>query len=119
MCSPVSSNTINEINLLCDKNNLRYYSDNPHKIDVFKKTTNKATALSFLCQYCRIKLEQTVAFGNDENDIEMFKESGISICMANSSQPVKRFANIKLKKHDDKRILRSFSILRKKYKINF
>lgn len=114
LCSPVATKTIDDIHLLCNQNGLRLFSDNPHKIDVFKSGTNKSTALSFLCKHSELKLEQTAVFGNDENDIEIFNVCAQSVCMANSPAYLKRIANIVLRKNDNKRIARGIHILKRR-----
>lgn len=118
LCSPISKQIISDIHALCKKNGLKYFSDNPHKIDAYKKTTNKGKALSFLSEYCQIKLEDTISFGNDENDIEMFEKTGISICMPKAQKKVAKIANIKLRKFDSKRVCRSIRIFKDKYGVS-
>lgn len=112
LCSPISEELKTFIYKLCNDNGLRCYSDHPHKIDVFKKTTNKGTAISFLGKYCGIDLENTISFGNDDNDIEMFEKSSISVCMPNSTKNAKKHSDIVLRKNDNERIKRAFRIIK-------
>lgn len=37
--------------------------------------------------------EQIIAIGDNENDVEMFKEAGISVAMGNAKNPVKQQAD--------------------------
>ena len=101
------------IDSIAKQYSLRYCSDNPHKVDIFKSSTTKGEAIKYLREYCKVDREDTISFGNDENDIEMFQESGVAICMSTSSTKVKSFANIVLKKNDKKRIQRALSYLKK------
>ena len=55
--------------------------------------TNKGTSLRKLCNYLNVDISQTMAFGDDENDVEMIKCSGIGIAMKNSVNKVKNSAD--------------------------
>lgn len=97
--------------------NLRYFSENPHKIDIFKSNVSKSKALQFLSEFIGISLENTVAFGNDDNDVDMFKACGKSICMPNATKEAKLNSDIVLRKNDSKRIMRAVNYLRKQKEI--
>ena len=45
----------------------------------------KGTALVKLCEYLQIPIENTVVFGNDKNDISMFKVSFKCVAVSNAS----------------------------------
>ena len=40
-----------------------------------------------------VQKEQIIAIGDNENDVEMFKEAGISVAMENAKDPVKQQAD--------------------------
>ena len=54
---------------------------------------NKGTALAFLCDQLGISLDETVAIGDQENDIELLQMSGIGIAMGNALAPIKKVAD--------------------------
>ena len=97
--------------------NLRYFSENPHKIDIFKSNVSKSKALQFLSEFIGISLENTVAFGNDDNDVDMFKACGKSICMPYATKEARLNSDIVLRKNDSKRIMRAVNYLRKQKEI--
>ena len=54
---------------------------------------NKGNALKEISKYLNIDIKDTIAIGNDYNDISMLKEAGFSICVENSIDEVKKHAD--------------------------
>ena len=54
---------------------------------------NKGRGLAILKERLAIPKEQIIAIGDNENDVEMFKEAGISVAMENAKDPVKQQAD--------------------------
>ncbi len=52
----------------------------------------KGKALSYLCEKLSIPIEQTLVFGDNYNDISMFKQAGYSVAMVNADVLVKKYA---------------------------
>ena len=47
-----------------------------------------------LANYANVKLNEIIAFGNDNNDLEMLKYAGYSVAMKNGNDDLKKVANI-------------------------
>lgn len=62
-------------------------------LEVTKKGLNKGNSLEFLAQHYGYSLEECIAVGNDENDIEMIKKAGLGIAVSNAKPIVKSAAN--------------------------
>ncbi|MCD8090425.1 MAG: HAD hydrolase family protein, partial [Clostridiales bacterium] len=63
---------------------------------------NKGRGLKMLCGALGIGLEEVMAFGDEENAIEMLKAAGYSYAMKNASEAVKAAAkNITESNNDD------------------
>ncbi len=60
-------------------------------IEIFNKTTNKANAAKFLLETEEIKIEDTVSFGDGENDFELLTQMGKGYAMGNA---IKRLDNL-------------------------
>lgn len=60
-----------------------------HLIECVDKNTSKAGALQFLIEKYGIQKEETIAFGDGQNDLEMLKWAGESYVMDNASDLVK------------------------------
>jgi len=73
----------------------------PYYLDVTHPTANKGVVIQRLSNYYKIPLEQIATLGDQENDVLMFKRSGLSIAMGNSSEEVKRHATYVTASHED------------------
>ena len=55
----------------------------------------KSSAVKALCELWDIPLEDTVAFGDHYNDVEMLETAGMSFLMGNAPEELKqRFCNV-------------------------
>ncbi|MDD4212189.1 MAG: Cof-type HAD-IIB family hydrolase [Bacilli bacterium] len=61
--------------------------------DVIKKGQSKGKALHILRDYLHYDIENVIAFGDGDNDIEMCKEAGHSVAMGNGTQRLKEAAD--------------------------
>ena len=73
----------------------------PHYLDVTHPTANKGVVIERLSRYLKIPLENIATLGDQLNDVEMFKRSGLSIAMGNASDDVKRQATCVTTSHGD------------------
>lgn len=69
-----------------------YLSGGYGNLEFTKKGISKAKGLSFLCDYLNIPIEQTIACGDSENDLDIIKAAGLGIAMANAPEHVKEQA---------------------------
>jgi len=65
----------------------------PVSIDFMPSATNKARGMELLAKRLGIELDEIVSVGDNYNDIEMIKEAGLGIAVANAVQPLKDVAN--------------------------
>lgn len=61
-------------------------------IDIYRKEVNKGVALRLIQEEFHIKKEETMAFGDYFNDVEMLNEAYYSYAMANAPEGVKEHA---------------------------
>lgn len=64
-----------------------------HGADIVERSSSKAAGLRRLCQYFRIPIEDTVAFGDSMNDCEIIREAGIGVAMGNATPELKASAD--------------------------
>ena len=76
------------------------YSDK-YWLEVMAEGVNKGAALKFLTSYLTIDLADVLAFGDQENDLEMLKLSGKSIAMGNAAPAVKKIADTLTKTNEE------------------
>lgn len=61
--------------------------------ELIKKDYNKGTALKKVCAYYDISVEDSIAYGDSMNDLEMMEAAGLSVCMENGSGKLKELAD--------------------------
>ena len=70
-------------------------------MDIMNKNINKGKALSILQKELKITPEQTMAFGDYMNDIEMLENAKYSFAMENAHPSVKKIAHYEAPSHND------------------
>lgn len=63
-------------------------------VEISPEKVGKASAMQRISQYFGIELEHVMAFGDNENDIEMLKTAGFSVAMGNADKEVKQVATM-------------------------
>lgn len=70
------------------------HSVHPSHLEIYLKENHKAAGILKVLEYLNIKIENTYAFGDGSNDIEMLETVGCGIAMGNASDEVKKYANV-------------------------
>lgn len=63
-----------------------------HIIEIVKSGLNKAVGLKLVSDYLNIPKERIIAFGDEDNDLEMIEYAGYGIAMGNAIEPLKNIA---------------------------
>lgn len=63
-------------------------------IEISAKGTTKGTGLEKLCQYLNINIEEAIAVGDADNDLDVLKKAGLGIAMENANANVKAVADV-------------------------
>ncbi|TCN27908.1 Cof-type HAD-IIB family hydrolase [Mesobacillus foraminis] len=64
-----------------------------HVIEIVKYGLNKAVGLKKAADYFQIPKEKIIAFGDEDNDLDMLEYAGRGVAMANGIEAVKNIAN--------------------------
>jgi len=76
-------------------NQLHLYRSKPTYLEIANKEISKLTAINFLLQnHFKISTEETIAFGDNYNDVEMIKGVGMGVAVGNARKEVLEVANI-------------------------
>lgn len=62
-------------------------------IEFNKKGINKGVGLKWLANYLNIPIEETIAIGDNYNDIGMLETAGLSVCVASANQEIKEMCD--------------------------
>lgn len=65
----------------------------PYFTDIVAHDNSKARGMEAICRHFGIRQEETLAFGDGANDIEMLEWAGIGVAMGNAADGVKQHAD--------------------------
>ena len=69
-----------------------YKGDKTCVINIVNSNTSKGNAISGLCKFLKIDINDVIAIGDDLNDISMIKAVGLGVAMKNAKPEVKEIA---------------------------
>lgn len=72
---------------------LNISSSGENNIEINAAGVSKGKALEYLCQELDFPITETIAFGDGENDLELFEKAGTAVVMANSSSELLKAAS--------------------------
>ncbi len=82
------------LSLVKSNSNYDYFSSIDEKsFELYSKKNTKATGILKALEYLDISIENSYAFGDGKNDIEMLSTVGCGIAMGNACDEVKKYAN--------------------------
>ena len=67
---------------------------NPYYLEIFNKEAGKGSAVKRLSEHLNIDIKNTIAAGDEENDISMIQAAGIGVAMLNATDEVKKAADV-------------------------
>jgi Cof subfamily protein (haloacid dehalogenase superfamily) len=70
-------------------------------MEIYSGNTSKGTAMKFIAKKLGIRPNQVLAFGDGDNDIELFEESGTAVAMANATRTLKSKADFVTSHYND------------------
>lgn len=62
-------------------------------VEIVNRESTKASALRMLTEYLGIRMEEVLAIGDHQNDIEMISEAGIGAVVGNATEEAKKSAD--------------------------
>lgn len=74
---------------------------NPRYLEFYNKKAGKGNALVNMCRALNIHIKNSVAAGDEENDITMLEAAGTGVCMANGNPEVKEHADYVTEQDND------------------
>lgn len=87
------------------------YKSAPNILEIMDSHVSKSGAVHLLCKKLGISPQNTVAFGDNYNDIDMLEAAGLGIAMGNAPEEVKKHASEITKTNDQEGLLLSLNSL--------
>lgn len=84
--------------------NCKWSRWHPHGIDIFSKDGGKMTGIQKTLEYFGISKEETMAFGDGDNDVDMLEYVKIGVAMGNAAEKTKAAADYVTASQDDQGI---------------
>lgn len=78
----------------------RHWGAPYHIVEITKKGIHKAFGLKKIADYFKIPHERIIAFGDEDNDLEMIDYAGIGVAMENGIDQLKAIANYTTKTNE-------------------
>ncbi|MBY7144316.1 HAD family phosphatase [Virgibacillus sp. NKC19-3] len=85
---------------LMERNDIALTTSGRQKLEIGNPEASKGNALKFIANYFGVPMKDTVAIGDNRNDLSMFYEAGTSIAMENAEEVVKKQADHVTKHHN-------------------
>lgn len=63
-------------------------------LEISPQNVSKATGLQKLCEHLGLSIEQTIAVGDSDNDLEILKAAGLSVAMENGKAHIKEICDV-------------------------
>jgi len=76
------------------RDSIKIFKSFPTYLEFVPKDVDKGVGLRYLKEMFGWKKEEIVSFGDNENDIALFKESGLGVAVANAVKDLKEVADL-------------------------
>lgn len=63
-------------------------------LEISAKNVTKGTGLMSLCEHLGISIDETIAVGDADNDIDVLKTAGLSVAMGNADDEIKEICDV-------------------------
>lgn len=76
-------------------------SSSPFNLEIMHINGNKGNGLKAMAQHLNIPIEDTIAIGDEKNDLPMFAVAGLSIAMGNADEEIKKHTDLVTRTNDE------------------
>jgi len=92
-CFPDDTRIRTELETELSGCNMTVTTSGMNSVEITNRGANKGSALAFLSEYIDIKSEEVMAIGDNCNDVEMLKWSGLAVAVENADSALKQIAD--------------------------
>jgi Cof subfamily protein (haloacid dehalogenase superfamily) len=69
-----------------------FCTSTPHILEFMHESVSKGEGLRKVCEYCGVDVSESIAAGDQLNDLAMLQAAGLGVAMGNAHEDVKRLA---------------------------
>ncbi|MDD6467692.1 MAG: HAD family hydrolase [Erysipelotrichaceae bacterium] len=92
-CDPSYMDTLKEICKPFDCEQYRGFCTGPSLYEFMNPVVSKSQGIQKICNRHGFDMKEVLVFGDNSNDLEMIRDAGIGVCMANGSADAMEVAN--------------------------
>ena len=70
-------------------------------LEILASGVSKGSALHYLATHLNMSVDEVIAIGDNRNDVEMIREAGLGVAVANAHPDVKQVADMITDSNDD------------------
>ncbi|PGK51539.1 HAD family hydrolase [Priestia megaterium] len=89
---PVQKNRLNQI--LQEVANVGVTTSAIHNIEIMNEKAHKGYGIQVMAEHFKIHIKDTVAIGDNYNDMPMFEAAGLSVAMGNAEEEIKEYCDV-------------------------
>jgi len=79
-----------------------------HNIEIMNKNAHKGYGIQVMAEHFNIDMKDTVAIGDNYNDMPMFKTAGLSVAMENAEEEIKEYCDVVTLSNDENGVAHAF-----------
>ena len=79
-----------------------------HNIEIMSKNAHKGYGIQVMAKHFNIDMKDTVAIGDNYNDMPMFKTAGLSVAMENAEEEIKEYCDVVTLSNDENGVAHAF-----------
>ena len=99
-----------KLDAIKDEVDITYYGD--FGAEIVPKGVNKRTGIKQRIEHMNLSLDEVIAIGDNENDLELLKNVGIGVAVQNATQEIKECSNLVTENCGEEGVVEFLEILR-------
>lgn len=100
----------NQLDAIKDEVEITYYGD--FGVEIVPKGVNKLTGIKQIIEHMNVSLDEIIAIGDNENDLELLRNVGIGVAVQNATQEIKECSNFVTENCGEEGVIEFLEILR-------
>lgn len=100
-CEPEYMETMKAFAATLPMDTYRGFQTDHHLFEFVDSAVSKSFGVKQVCDMMGFEMDEVMAFGDNNNDLEMIRDAGIGVCMANGTRDAKAVADVIVKSNQE------------------